>query len=99
MSAATLPSGRHPTVPETNTRFPLRTPKEYGPIGCATEAVFTICLLINSPPPALLDHLIRPQQQQRRDGEAERLGGLGIHEHPRLGLLYGDVARPHTPEK
>src|SRR5215475_7621351 len=50
MSAATLPSGRHPTVPETNTRFPLRTPEEYSPIGCATEAVFLRRFLLHIVP-------------------------------------------------
>jgi len=39
-----------------------------------------------------LDHLIRSQQQRRRDGEAERLGGLEVdHELELLCLLYANV--------
>src|SRR5258706_4015260 len=43
--------------------------------------------------PSLLDHLIRPQQQRRRDREAERLGGLQVDDQLELrGLLYGQIA-------
>src|SRR5262249_60804762 len=42
----------------------------------------------------LFDHLIRPQQQRRRDGEAEGLGGLQIDDELELGgLLDGKVRR------
>src|SRR5262249_33664090 len=41
----------------------------------------------------LLDHLIRPQQQRRRDGEAERLGGLEIDDEIEFrGLLDREVS-------
>src|SRR5215467_7542263 len=41
----------------------------------------------------LFNDLIRPQQQRRRDGEAERLGGLEIDDQLELvGLLDGQVA-------
>src|SRR5215813_6320487 len=89
MPPATLPSGRHPTVPETNTRFPLRTPKEYGPIGCATEPVFTICLLIRVPPVALLDHLIRPPPQCASATSARTAGRALLRAPP--------PARPPAP--
>src|SRR4029453_191111 len=40
----------------------------------------------------LLDHLIRPPQERRRDGQAERLGGLEVDDQLKLrGLLYGQV--------
>ena len=43
-------------------------------------------------PPAPLDHLIRPQQQRRRDRQAERLGGLEVDDQLELGrLLDGEV--------
>ena len=39
-----------------------------------------------------LDHLIRPQQQRRRDGEAEGLGRLEVDDQFELrGLLDGEV--------
>ena len=44
--------------------------------------------------PALFDDLIRPQQQRRRDGEAERLGDLEVDDQLELRrLLYGQVGR------
>jgi hypothetical protein len=44
---------------------------------------------------ALLDDLIRPQQQRRRDGEAERLRGLEVDDEFELArLLDGQIARP-----
>src|SRR5262245_5759508 len=42
----------------------------------------------------LLDDLIRPQQQRRRDGEVERLGGLEVDDELELRRLFdGQVAR------
>ena len=39
-----------------------------------------------------LDHLVRPQQQRRRDRQAERLGGLEVDDQLELGgLLDGEV--------
>ena len=35
-----------------------------------------------------LDHVIRPQQQRRRDREAERLGGLEVDDEFELGGLF-----------
>jgi hypothetical protein len=35
----------------------------------------------------LIDHLIRPQQQRRRDREAERLRGLEVDNEVELGRL------------
>ena len=35
-----------------------------------------------------IDHLIRPQQQRRRDGEPERLGGLRIDHELEVGGWY-----------
>ena len=47
---------------------------------------------------ASLDHLIRPQQQRRRDGEAERLGGLEVDdEFERRGLLDWEDHRASHP--
>ena len=44
--------------------------------------------------PRLLDNLIRPQQQRRRDGEAEGLGGLEVYEEFKLdGLVHRQVGR------
>src|SRR3989442_9124886 len=41
---------------------------------------------------ALLDHLIRPQQQRRRDREAERLGGLHVDDQLEFRrLLDGEI--------
>jgi hypothetical protein len=43
---------------------------------------------------ALLDHLIRPLQERRRDGQAQGLGGLKIdHEAELRGLLDWQVGR------
>src|SRR5713101_2973582 len=43
---------------------------------------------------ALLDDLIRPPQQRRRDREAEGLGGLEVdHQLELRGLLYGEIGR------
>jgi hypothetical protein len=40
----------------------------------------------------LLDHLVRPRQQRRRDREAEGLGGLEVdHQLELRGLLDGQV--------
>jgi hypothetical protein len=36
----------------------------------------------------LLNDLIRPQQQRRRDGEAECLGGLEVDDEFELGRLF-----------
>ena len=42
----------------------------------------------------LLDHLIRPLQERRRDREAEGLGGLEVDDQLELcGLLDGQVGR------
>src|SRR5213594_311442 len=41
-----------------------------------------------------IDHLIRPQQQRRRDCQAEGLGGLRVdHELELGGLLDGKISR------
>src|SRR4030095_4996282 len=43
---------------------------------------------------SLLDHLIRPRQQRRRDRQAERLGGLEVDDQLELGgLLDRKVSR------
>src|SRR5712692_9313803 len=47
--------------------------------------------------PSLLDHLIGPLQERRRDREAEGLGGLEVdHELELGGLLHGKVGRLGT---
>src|SRR5260370_1709232 len=44
-------------------------------------------------PPGLLNHLIRPLQERRRERQAEGLGGLEIDDEFELGrLLDGKVA-------
>jgi hypothetical protein len=41
------------------------------------------------------DHLVRPQQQQRRDREAERLRGLEVHDQIELDrLLDRKIRKP-----
>ena len=46
----------------------------------------------------LFDHLIRPQQQRRRDGEAEGAGGLEVDDQLEFGrLLDRDVVRLCAP--
>jgi hypothetical protein len=46
-----------------------------------------------------LDHLVRPRQQRRRDREAERLGGLEVHDQCELcRLLDGHVSWLCAPE-
>jgi hypothetical protein len=46
-----------------------------------------------------IDDLIRPQQQRRRDGEAEGLGGLRIDDQLELArLLDGNVSGLGAPE-
>src|SRR5262245_24697528 len=48
---------------------------------------------------ALFDDLIRPQQQRRRDGEADRLGGLEVDDQIELArLLNRKVTRLGTLE-
>src|SRR5882724_5141305 len=59
------------------------------------------CVLTHWPPPRgaadrhrLLDHLIRPRQQRRRDRQAEGLGGLEVDDQLELRrLLDGQIAR------
>jgi hypothetical protein len=42
---------------------------------------------------ALLDDLIRPNQERLRDGDAKRLGGLDVDDQLELrGLLDGQIA-------
>src|SRR5258706_13472358 len=42
--------------------------------------------------PDLFDHLIRPEQERFRDGQAEGLGGLEIDDQLELrGLLHGEI--------
>src|SRR6266851_2810252 len=41
----------------------------------------------------LLDHLIRPLEERRRDREAKGLGGLQVDDQRELGgLFYGEIA-------
>src|SRR5262249_37976630 len=48
-------------------------------------------------PPTLFNDLIRPQQQRRRAGEAEPLGGLAVDDQLELaGLLDREIGRPGT---
>jgi hypothetical protein len=48
---------------------------------------------------ALLDHLVRPQQQGLRDRQAQRLGGLEVNDQLELGrLLDGEVGGLGTLE-
>src|SRR5690349_8601213 len=43
---------------------------------------------------ALLDHLVRPLQERRRDGEAESFGGLDVdNQFELLGLFHWKVSR------
>jgi hypothetical protein len=45
----------------------------------------------------LLDHLIRPLEERRRDRQAESLGGLEVdHQLELRGLFNGQVAGPRT---
>jgi hypothetical protein len=47
----------------------------------------------------LLDYLIRPLQERRRDRQAERLGGLEVDDQLELcRLLYGEIGRLCTFE-
>jgi len=47
----------------------------------------------------LLDHLIRPRQQSRRNREAERLGGLEVDDKLELRRLFdAEVGRFHALE-
>src|SRR5438128_4903141 len=47
----------------------------------------------------LLDHLIRPQQQRRRQRQAEGLGGLEVDAEPKLGgLLHRQIGRHRSLE-
>jgi len=41
----------------------------------------------DAPPRGLLDYLIRPQQERRRDRQAEGLGGLEVDNHVVAGGL------------
>jgi hypothetical protein len=42
----------------------------------------------------LFDHLIRSEQKRRRDGQAQRLGGLEVdHQLELRGLLNGEIGR------
>src|SRR5262249_11835815 len=46
-----------------------------------------------------LDHLIRPREERRRDGEAERLGSFQVnHEHEFRRLLNWEISRLGAPE-
>src|SRR5262249_31919313 len=50
--------------------------------------------LEQKPGVSLFNHFIRPEQQRRRDGEAERLGGLEVDDKFERGrLLHWEVAR------
>src|SRR6516162_7036477 len=43
---------------------------------------------------ALFDHLVRAQQNRWRDREAQRRGGLAVHDHLELGRkLHREIAR------
>jgi hypothetical protein len=41
-------------------------------------------MVSENPSPESLDHLIRPQQQRLRDGEAEGFGGLDVDDELQL---------------
>jgi hypothetical protein len=43
--------------------------------------------VLSQPAGTLLDHFVGGGQQRFRDGEAERLGGLEVHDHLKFGRL------------
>ena len=50
-------------------------------------------------PVRLSDHLVRPEEEQRRDGEAERLGGLQVEHQLEFGGLLDRQAPRLRPPK
>src|SRR6266852_4759497 len=86
---STLPvsCGPQATTPRTSKKPALWAVSSTGLLGWASPCAY------------LSDHLVRQEQERRRDGDPERLGGLQVDDELKLhGLLHGQVGRLGAPE-